>query len=144
MGPISLLCERRQGLWHILPLAVQTVHFGQTHMEQQTDGKTKLVLWRFTTYTSVKRLPLAMLHIRQNFCSLSPPPAPLNFYLKKTTTHFFKVSLDSHYDPQRCLDRVSSSFISFHRRICKSVPIRVSDVTAVWKYRKRTNGSLTL
>ena len=52
--------------------------------------------------------------------------SPLLFF-----NSFVKVSLDTLYDPQRCLDRVSSSFIPFHRRICKGVPIRVSDVIAM-------------
>ena len=52
----------------------------------------------------------------------------------------FKVSLNSHYDPQICLDCVSNAFIPFHQRICKGVPICVSDVIAMWKYQKRTNG----
>ena len=51
-----------------------------------------------------------------------------------------KVSLNTHNDPKRCLDRVSSSFIPFNRHICKGVPVRVFDVNAKWEYRKRKSG----
>ena len=45
----------------------------------------------------------------------------LDCYLQDQV-HWFKVSLNTHYNPQRCLDHVSSLFIPFHWRICKGIP----------------------
>ena len=59
--------------------------------------------------------------------------SPLNAYQSRTIHMHdrLKVSLSTHFDLQRCLDCVSSSFVHFHRHICKGVPIRVSDVIAM-------------